>query len=61
MPDEASVCIRKRFFLDGAHIVTVAAQHPIADVTAVPPAAAQKQLAAALESLKIEIKPSSSK
>jgi hypothetical protein len=61
VPDEASIWLRKRFFLDGAHIVTVTAQHPIADLTSVPPAAAQKQLAAALESLKIEIKPSSSK
>ena len=61
VPDEGSIWIRKRFFLDGAHVVTVSAQHPIPDLTSVPPAPAQKQLSAALESLKIEIKPTTSK
>jgi hypothetical protein len=55
LPEVGVLWQRRRLFLDGPHVISLLAKHPLPDASALPPEAAQKQVGSVMDSLKVEI------
>jgi hypothetical protein len=55
IPEVGPLWNRRRVFLDGSNLASVLGKHPLPNLDALPPEAAQKQVQAVFDSIKVEI------